>query len=154
MVDRVGETTSQWLPVPAKFEAGSPNLAGALGFAAAVGFVQEHCTDAAGAHVRALRERALAGLEASSNVRIYGPRESCETAGIVSFNINGIHPHDVAQIAAERNVAVRAGHHCCQPLMARLGQPATVRASFAPYNQVGDIDALLDSVDAARQFFG
>jgi cysteine desulfurase/selenocysteine lyase len=74
-------------------------------------------------------------------------------AGIVSFNLDGIHPHDVAQMAAEHNVALRAGHHCCQPLMSRLGQAATVRASFAPYNLPEDVDALLDSVKAARKVF-
>lgn len=154
MVDMVGDTHSQWMLAPAKFEAGSPNLAGALGFAAAAEFVQSECMGAAEDHVMELVGMTLAGLSELNGVRIYGPGNGSERAGIVSFNLEGVHPHDVAQVAAEHEVALRAGHHCCQPLMAHLGEAATVRASFAPYNVATDVEALLASVKAAQTMFG
>ena len=154
MVDLVGNIHSQWMPAPAKFEGGSPNLAGALGFAAAAEFAETECMGAAEDHVTNLVDMTLAGLDALEGVQIYGPHDASERAGIVSFNLEGIHPHDVAQVAAEHDVALRAGHHCCQPLMSVLGEPATVRASFTPYNLPADVEALLTSVKAAQTMFG
>lgn len=153
MVEEVGEHESTWLPAPAKFEAGSPNLAGAAGFLAAVGFVREHMTDSAARHATRLAGVAAEGLRAIDKAACYGPPVESRRSGIVSFNIDGVHPHDVAQVAAEHHVAVRAGHHCCQPLMQRLGVPATVRASLAPYNTTDDVEALLDAVKAAKRMF-
>lgn len=153
MVEEVGDTESTWLPAPAKLEAGSPNLAGAAGFAAAAGFVREHMLGAAERHVLGLAGTAAEGLRALDKVTCYGPPPESRRSGIVSFNIDGVHPHDVAQVAGEHGVAVRAGHHCCQPLMRRLDVPATVRASFAPYNTASDVDALLEAVKTARRMF-
>lgn len=153
MVDVVGELESQWMPAPAKFEAGSPNLAGAVGFAAAADFVREELFSGAEQHLAGLVETSILGLRELSDVTVYGPLNASERSGIISFNIAGVHPHDVAQVAAEHNVAVRAGHHCCQPLMHRLGESATVRASFAPYNLPSDVEALLTSVKAAQETF-
>jgi cysteine desulfurase / selenocysteine lyase len=153
MVEEVGETESTWLPPPARFEAGSPNLAGAAGFAAAVSFIRDHLSAQAERHVIRLANTAAEGLRAIAKVTCYGPPAASRGSGIVSFNIDGVHPHDVAQVAAEHGVAVRAGHHCCQPLMQRLGVPATVRASFAPYNTDDDVDALIDAVRAAKRMF-
>lgn len=153
MVEEVGDTESTWLPAPAKLEAGSPNLAGAAGFAAAAGFVREHMLGAAERHMLRLAGTAAEGLRALDKVTCYGPSPELRHSGIVSFNIDGVHPHDVAQVAGEHGVAVRAGHHCCQPLMRRLEVPATVRASFAPYNTAADVDALLEAVKAARRMF-
>lgn len=153
MVEEVGDTESTWLPGPAKFEAGSPNLAGAAGFAAAVAFVRDHMPAAAERHVTRLAGTAAEGLRAIAGVTCYGPPAESRHSGIVAFNIDGVHPHDVAQVAAEHGVAVRAGHHCCQPLMQRLGVPATVRASFAPYNTADDTDALIGAVREAKRMF-
>lgn len=153
MVEEVGHTESTWLPGPAKFEAGSPNLAGAAGFAAAVSFVREHMLGTAERHVARLAGTAAEGLRAIEGVTCYGPSPESRRSGIVSFNVDGVHPHDVAQIAAEHGVALRAGHHCCQPLMRRLSVPATVRASFAPYNTAGDVGALVDAIRDAKRTF-
>jgi cysteine desulfurase/selenocysteine lyase len=153
MVEEVGETASTWLPAPAKFEAGSPNLAGGAGFAAAVDFVRRHMLGPAARHAIDLAAAAGRELDALPGVVTYGPPPERRGSGIVSFNVEGIHPHDVAQIAGERGVAVRAGHHCCQPLMQRLGVPATVRASFAPYNNGADVDALIGAVREAIRVF-
>lgn len=153
MVEEVGETESTWLPAPGKFEAGSPNLAGAAGFSAAVAFVQDQMLGRAERHVVSLAGTAAEGLRAMAKVSCYGPPAESRRSGIVSFNIDGVHPHDVAQVAAEHGVALRAGHHCCQPLMQRLGVPATVRASFAPYNTLDDVEALTEAVKAAKRMF-
>ncbi|MDZ7842116.1 MAG: cysteine desulfurase [Gammaproteobacteria bacterium] len=153
MVEEVGESESTWLPAPARFEAGTPNLAGAAGFAAAVAFIREHLPANAGQHVNRLAGSAAEGLRAMDRVTCYGPPVEARRSGIVSFNIDGVHPHDVAQVAAEQGVALRAGHHCCQPLMQRLGVPATVRASFAPYNTADDVDALIAATRNAKRIF-
>jgi cysteine desulfurase/selenocysteine lyase len=153
MVEEVGDTESTWLPAPARFEAGSPDLAGAAGFAAAARFIDEHLPERAQRHAIRLAGSAAEGLRAISRVTCYGPPAESRASGIVSFNIDGVHPHDVAQTAAEHGVALRAGHHCCQPLMRRLGVPATVRASFAPYNTAADVDALFEAVRAAKRIF-
>lgn len=153
MVDRVSETDGEWAPYPAKFEAGSPNLAGALGFAAAAGYLDAIGMERIHSHIQQLTEQALAALAALPDVEVYGPPDAERHAGIVSFNLAGVHPHDLAQLAGERGVALRAGHHCCQPLMEHLGVAATARASFALYNDSHDIEALVAVVEAARQVF-
>lgn len=151
MVDEVGESQSTWAPAPARFEAGSPDAAGAAGFAAAADYVDAIDRGALGAHVRALADRAMRCLSEISGVEIYGPSQEGQRAGIVSFNVKGLHPHDVAQVAGEEGVALRAGHHCCQPLMKHLGISGTVRASFAVYNDHSDIEALCAAVRRARR---
>ncbi len=153
MVDSVGERDSSWAPYPSKFEGGSQNLADALGFAAAVHWLGNIGMAAMYSHTSRLTRYALDTLSRMPGVEIYGPRDVHERGGIVSFNLAGVHPHDVAQIAAERGVAIRAGHHCCQPLMQYLGMTATARASFAPYNDKNDIDALADAIVAAQAMF-
>lgn len=151
MVDEVGESRSRWAPSPGKFEAGSPNLAGAVGFAAAVDYLVGVGMERVHAHVQNLTQQALHALTSISGVEIYGSRDAIACAGIVAFNLTGIHPHDVAQLLAERGVAIRAGHHCCQPLMRHLGVPATARASFALYNRPADVHAFMEAVQWARQ---
>lgn len=152
MVEEVGDSDSTWLPAPARFEAGSPNLAGAVGFAAAADFTREWMLAGAG-HVTALAAEAAAALRRMPGITCYGPPPQAQASGIVSFNVDDVHPHDVAQVAGERGVALRAGHHCCQPLMQRLGVPATVRASFAPYNDRADVAAMLEAVEEAQRLF-
>lgn len=153
MVDSVNENDSIWMSYPAKFEAGSQNLADALGFAAAVNWLNENGMAVMHDHVTGLTQYALDSLSKLNNVEIYGPRNAEQRAGIVSFNLTDVHPHDVGQIAGERGVAIRAGHHCCQPLMQHLGVAATARASFAPYNSHNDIDALVEAINEAQSMF-
>ena len=153
MVDFVTEKESHWLPYPAKFEAGSQNLADAIGFAAAVDYINSIDLETGHKHVMKLTRYAMDALSNITGVKIYGPPTSDRRAGTISFNLTDVHPHDVAQVAGERGVAIRAGHHCCQPLMQHLGVAAMVRASFAPYNNHADVDALVDAVLAAQAVF-
>jgi len=154
MVDRVEERGAVWAPYPAKFEAGSPNLAGAVGFAAAAEYLAEVGIKRVHRYLQQLTQHALNALRTVPGVQIYGPRRSEQRAGIVSFTLSGVHAHDVAHVAGELGVAIRAGHHCCQPLMEHLGVASTARASFALYNRIEDVDALIDAVNAARKMFG
>lgn len=155
MVDDVGDATSTWASVPARFEAGSPNLAGAVGFAAAVEFLTGRVGMArAYSHTQSLTEYLFESLRQLPGVTVYGPADGHRRSGIVAFNVAGIHAHDVAQTAGENGVAIRAGHHCCLPLHRHLGVPATARASVALYNTRADVDALVDAIGQARKVFG
>ncbi len=151
MVDEVGDFESSWARYPGKFEAGSPNLAGAIGFAAAAQYLSQIGMDRIRVHVQTLTEQALNAMRHIPGLTIYGPTEASGRAGILAFNLAGIHAHDVAQLVAERGVAIRAGHHCCQPLMGHLGVAATVRASFALYNRPEDVEALIEALEWTRQ---
>jgi len=153
MVDRVGDSASSWMSYPAKFEAGSPNLADAAGFAAAAEYIDKLGLEKIHAYTSELAHTAMRKLSRLDGLEIYGPEAPGRRGGIVSFNVAGVHAHDVGQIAGEMGVAIRAGHHCCQPLMHHLGVAATVRASFAPYNVPEDIDALVEAVSAAQLIF-
>ncbi|GAA0415604.1 cysteine desulfurase [Cocleimonas flava] len=153
MVDEVGDYESSWASLPSKLEAGSPNLAGAIGFASAVDYIESIGLQTIESIVSELTEKALFALSNINGIKIYGPLDSERREGIISFNLDGIHPHDIAQIAGESNVAIRSGHHCCQPLMRRLGEVATVRASFAPYNIEEEINALLEVIETAQSIF-
>lgn len=153
MVDWVGERHSHWAELPARLEAGSPNLAGALGFAAAADFLQQFEPQPLRSRVSALVEQAVDRLQAMPGVHCYTPELSRRGSGILSFNVDGVHPHDVGQIAGEMGVAIRAGHHCCQPLMQALGVAATARVSVAPYNSEADIVALIAAVHEAQRLF-
>lgn len=153
MVDDVAERDSRWASYPAKFEAGSQNLADALGFAAAVNYLETIGMTAVHKHASKLSQYALDAMQRLNGIEVYGPQDANERGGIVSFNLANVHPHDVGQIAGERGVAIRAGHHCCQPLMQYLGVAATARASFAPYNSHDDVDALVDAILAAQAMF-
>jgi cysteine desulfurase / selenocysteine lyase len=137
--------------VPYKFEAGTPNIAGVLGLATAIEYLASVGIDRVAAHEHELLAHGTQALSEIAGVRLTGtaPRK----AGILSFVIDGIHPHDIGTILDRRGVAIRAGHHCCQPLMARLGVPATARASLALYNTRGEIDTLAASLRSAREVF-
>ncbi|MDH3388672.1 MAG: SufS family cysteine desulfurase [Gammaproteobacteria bacterium] len=154
MVDEVGIDHSSWAEIPARFEAGSPNLAGAVGLATAVDYLSTIGLKAIEQRVRDLTDYAYQTLEAFDEVLLYGPETGNERGGILSFNIEGIHPHDVAQVAGEQGVAIRAGHHCCQPLMQRLGVSSTARASLNFYNNEQDISALADVINETVKLFG
>jgi cysteine desulfurase / selenocysteine lyase len=136
---------------PARFEAGTPHIAGAIGLAAALDWLGGVGLPAVAAHERALLREAEAALREVPGFQLVGaPRER---AGVLSFLLGDIHPHDLATIVDRHGVAIRAGHHCAQPLMRRLGVPATARASFAAYNTSQDVAALVRALHAAREVF-
>lgn len=151
MIDRVTFAKTTYAPPPGRFEAGTPHIVGALGLAAAIDYVEGLGLAAIHAHETALVRDARAALSSLNSVRLFGPDDS---AGIVSFAVEGVHPHDVGTILDEGRVAIRAGHHCAQPLMEALGVDATARASFAVYNGPQDIEALVKGVERVTRIFG
>jgi cysteine desulfurase/selenocysteine lyase len=153
MISRVERDSSTWTDLPGKFEAGTANIAEAIGLGAAVDYLAAIGMDRVRAHEHELTARALDGLAGIEGVTILGPREADGRGGVVAFTVDGMHPHDVADLLNRDNVCVRAGHHCAQPLMRRLGVSATARASFGPYNTASDVDALVRSLSRARDVF-
>ncbi len=151
MIDRVSFAGTTYAPPPQRFEAGTPAIIEAIGFGAAADYVRAIGLDAIHAHETALVAELRAALRARNDVTLFGPEES---AGIVSFALDGVHPHDLGTILDEEGVAIRAGHHCAQPLMEHLGVPATARASFGLYSDQGDIAALLRGIERTRRIFG
>ena len=151
MIDKVTfEQTTYALP-PQRFEAGTPHIVGAIGLHAAVDWVQGIGADALHAHESALVAKCRSALASTGGVTLYGPEES---AGIVGFNVDGVHPHDVGTILDDAGVAIRAGHHCAQPLMELLGVAATCRASFAAHSDSSDIEALVRGLEQVKRIFG
>lgn len=153
MIATVDDERSTWAELPHKFEAGTAPMAEAVGFAAALDYLDGVGLESIAAHERELTERALGLLGERSWVTLYGPPPE-RRAGIVSFDVAGVHPHDVAQILDFEGVAIRAGHHCCQPLMRRLGVLATNRASFYLYTLPSDVDRLVAAVGLAKERLG
>jgi cysteine desulfurase / selenocysteine lyase len=154
MITRVTLDGSAWNEVPWKFEAGTPAIAEAAGLAAAIGYLDALGMPNVRAHERFLFERAWGALKDTRGVTLFGPDDPDQHAGVISFVVDGIHPHDVATVFDAEGVAVRAGHHCAQPVMARYDVPATTRASFYVYNDVDDVDRLVDAIRAAQALFG
>ena len=154
MIEWVELESSTWAPLPNKFEAGTPNIAGAVGMGAAVDFLSGVGREAILAHERALLAYALERMREIPDLTVYGPRELEERSGVVSFTLADVHPHDLATILDSRGVAVRAGHHGAQPLMKRLGVGSTARASFYLYNTRDDVDRLVEGLHRARALFG
>ncbi|HEY7959367.1 MAG TPA: cysteine desulfurase [Sphingomicrobium sp.] len=150
MIDKVTFEETTFLDPPARFEAGTPHIVGAVGLHAAVNWVEQLSLDAIHAHECALAAETRDALRSIPSVTIYGPEDS---AGIVSFNIDGVHPHDTATILDDAGVAVRAGHHCAQPLMRWLGIEATARASFAAHSDSSDIAALVKGIEQVKRVF-
>ena len=150
MIDRVTFARTTYAPPPQRFEAGTPAIVEAIGFAAACDYVAGIGIDAIERHEAALVQRLRDALRPMNDVTLFGPEDS---AGIVSFALGGVHPHDLGTILDEENVAIRAGHHCAQPLMEHLGVPATARASFGLYSDESDIDALVRGIERARRIF-
>ena len=151
MIDKVTFAGTTWAPAPQRFEAGTPNIVGALGLHAAIDYVDAIGLPVIHAHETALVAAARAALSAINSVRLYGPADS---AGIVSFSIEGVHPHDIGTILDEGGVAIRAGHHCAQPLMDHLDIPATARASFGIHNDEADVAALARGIERVTRIFG
>jgi cysteine desulfurase/selenocysteine lyase len=154
MIDFVELESSTYAPIPAKFEAGTPNVAGAVGLGAAAEYLAGIGRDAILAHERHLIAYAVERLAEIPDLAILGPRNLEERSGVVSFTLADIHPHDLATILDSEGVAIRAGHHCCQPLMKCLGVGSTARASFYLYNTTDEVDALVDALHKARGLFG
>jgi cysteine desulfurase / selenocysteine lyase len=154
MIDYVGLDYSTWAKVPHKFEAGTPNVGGAIGMAAAVEFLESIGRDAIRTHERQLTEYGLDRLAQVPDLVLFGPRNADERIAVFSFDLLGVHPHDIATVLDAEGVAIRAGHHCCQPLMRTLGVPATTRASCYVYNTTADLDRLADALGRARDIFG
>ncbi len=152
MIEFVRDDHSTWNVLPHKFEAGTPNVADAVGLAAACEYLDGIGMDDVLAHERALVRLATSRLEQMDGVKVYGPSPA-ERSGVVSFTLSDIHPHDLATILDQEGVCIRAGHHCAQPLMRRLGVAATARASFYVYSDEGDVDALIRALERAREIF-
>jgi cysteine desulfurase/selenocysteine lyase len=153
MIRRVRRDRITWADVPAKFEAGTPPIGEAIGYAAAIEWLEAIGLDAAHAHEAELGAYALERLAEVPGLRTFGPPPSADRVGIVSFDLGGVHPHDVSQILDRHAICVRAGHHCAQVLMERLGVPATTRASLAVYNTSAEVDRLTEALHDVRRVF-
>jgi cysteine desulfurase/selenocysteine lyase len=151
MIETVSFEKTTYAPPPQRFEAGTPHITGVMGLAAAIDYVDGIGLAAISAHETALVTAAREALGRINSVRLFGPADS---AGILSFAIEGVHPHDIGTILDESGVAIRAGHHCAQPLMALLGVPATARASFGIYNDLDDVARLAAGVERVTRIFG
>jgi cysteine desulfurase / selenocysteine lyase len=150
MIDRVSFAGTTYAPAPGRFEAGTPMITEVIALHAAIDYTDTIGMEAIFAHEAALVRHTREALRAVNSVTLYGPENS---AGIVSFSMQGVHPHDIGTILDEENVAIRAGHHCCQPLMEYLGVPATARASFGIYNDESDVTALVRGLERVSRIF-
>jgi cysteine desulfurase/selenocysteine lyase len=155
MIKRVERDRSTWADLPAKFEAGTSPIAQGVGLGVAIDYLGEIGMERVRAHERDLTAYALERLPEVPGLEIFGGADPDRRGGVVSFALEGVHPHDIAEVCDRHAVCIRAGHHCAQPLMARLGVTATARASFHVYNRRADVDALVDALtDAHRVFHG
>lgn len=153
MIDFVDLYDSTWKELPWKFEGGTPIIAGAVGLAAAIDFLEEIGLENIEAHEHNLAAYALDKMSSIEGIRIFGPMDPAKRAGLVTFNLADVHPHDVATVLDAEGIAVRAGHHCAQPLMKWLKQSATARASFYLYNTENDIDKLVEGLVKTKEYF-
>src|SRR3954464_3105380 len=153
MIAPGGEQESTWSELPWKYEAGTSNIAEAWGLGAAVDYLKAIGMDTVRAHEVELTAYALERLPEVPGLTIFGPTDLDKRGGTISFAVEGLHPHDVAELLGRENVCIRAGHHCAQPLMRHLGVPATARASFHVYNNRRDVDKLVDALHKARKVF-
>jgi cysteine desulfurase / selenocysteine lyase len=151
MIDRVTFEKTTYAPAPSRFEAGTPMIVEVIGLHAAIDYVDAIGPETIFAHESALAAQTREALRAINSITLYGPEKS---AGIVSFSMEGVHPHDIGTILDEEGVAIRAGHHCAQPLMEHLGVPATARASFGIYNDENDVAALMRGIERVQRIFG
>jgi cysteine desulfurase/selenocysteine lyase len=152
MIDFVELYDSTWKDIPYRFEGGTPVIAGAVGLGAAIDFLESVGLDEIERHERRLAAYAYERLSTIEGLQMYGPKEN--RVGLITFNLDDVHPHDVATVLDSKGIAIRAGHHCCQPLMRWLNVSATARASFYLYNTESDIDHLTDALIQTKEFFG
>jgi cysteine desulfurase/selenocysteine lyase len=153
MIREVHLGWARWNDLPWKFEAGTPNIMGAIGFGAAVDYLEGLDMHRVREHEKALTAYALERLAGIEGLRVHGPTDVSQRAGVVSFVLEGVHPHDIASILDSEGIAVRAGHHCAQPLMDRLDVPATTRASFYLYNTAEEADRLAEALKRVKEVF-
>ncbi|PIC66627.1 cysteine desulfurase [Sporosarcina sp. P21c] len=153
MIDFVGLYESTWKELPWKFEGGTPIIAGAIGLGAAIDFLEEIGLDAIEQHEHELAGYAMDKMSEIDGLTIYGPRDPDQRAGLVTFNLDDVHPHDVATVLDMNGIAVRAGHHCAQPLMKWLEVSSTARASFYLYNTTDDVDRLVEGLRTTKEYF-
>ena len=153
MIDFVYEQSATWKELPWKFEAGTPNMAGAIGLAAAIDYLEAIGMDAIEHHEQELIAYVFPKLQAIEGLKIYGSQDLAKRSGVISFNLGNLHPHDLATALDYEGVAVRAGHHCAQPLIQYLEVPATARASFYLYNTKEDCDKLVEALIKTKEFF-
>ncbi|MEY8344349.1 cysteine desulfurase [Niallia circulans] len=153
MIDFVGLYESTWKELPWKFEAGTPIIAGAIGLGAAIDFLEEIGLENITEHEHKLAAYAMEKLSSINGLTIYGPHNANNRAGVITFNIEDVHPHDVATVLDAEGIAVRAGHHCAQPLMKWLNVSATARASFYLYNSEEDVDKLVEGIGKTKEYF-
>ena len=153
MIDFVYEQEATWKELPWKFEAGTPNIAGAIGLAVAIDYLDKIGMETVHQYEQELIAYAFPKLQAVEGLTIYGSEDLTQRSGVISFNLAGLHPHDVATALDYEGVAVRAGHHCAQPLLSYLGVAATVRASFYLYNTKADCDKLVEALQKTKEFF-
>ena len=151
MIDRVTFEKATYAPAPTRFEAGTPAIIEAIGLHAAIDYVEAIGLESIHAHEAEMVRQTRAALRSINSITLYGPENA---AGIVSFSMEGVHPHDIGTILDEEGVAIRAGHHCAQPLMEHLGVPATARASFGIYNDESDVAALVRGLERVKRIFG
>ncbi|HBL4745053.1 TPA: cysteine desulfurase [Listeria monocytogenes] len=154
MIDFVELYDSTWKELPWKFEAGTPIIGGAIALGAAIDYLAEVGLENIQAHEQALASYAIEEMSKIEGITIYGPKDASKRCGLVTFNLEGAHPHDIATILDEDGVAIRAGHHCTQPLMKWLDVSSTARASFYIYNTKEEIDALIDGLKLTKEYFG
>ncbi len=153
MIKRVRLESSTWNDVPWKYEAGTPNIADVCAFGAALDYLNELGMEQVRAHETALVRETLRRLGETPDVTVYGPEQAEARGGVVAFNVADIHPHDLGTVLDRHGVAIRAGHHCAQPLMARLDVVATARASFYVYNTIEELDTLIEGIEATKRLF-
>ena len=154
MIKRVTYEASTYADLPHKFEAGTPNIADVIAFAPAIDYLETLGMDAVREHEVDITQYAIDQLSAVEGVTVFGPTDAAEKGGAVTFNYGDLHPHDLSQVLDQEGIAIRAGHHCAQPLMRELGVVATARASFYIYNRRDEVDALVDALGAADRIFG
>jgi cysteine desulfurase / selenocysteine lyase len=153
MVDSVTMESATWISAPRKFEAGVPNMAQAVGLSAAVDYLNNVGMDNVAKHEHELTKNLLAGLASISGVDVIGPLDLKDRGGVVSFTVDGVHPHDVGQVLDQYGIAVRTGHHCAWPLMRKLNLVGTTRASFHIYNNIDDINQLISGIEKVKSYF-
>ena len=153
MIDFVYDQESTWNELPWKFEAGTPNIAGAIGLAAAIDYLEEIGMENIHQHEQEIVAYLLPKMQEMEGVTVYGPSDPAQHSGVISFTIDGIHPHDIATALDMEGFAVRAGHHCAQPLMRWLDVPATCRASFYIYNTLQEAEQFLEALEKVKEFF-
>jgi len=153
MIQEVAIDRSTFADIPYRFEAGTLDIAGIISLGVAVDYLEKLGMEAIRNHEKKLTRYCLDQMEKIEGITLYGPKNAEEKGGIIAFNIERIHPHDIAQVLGDRNICIRAGHHCAMPLHTRLGVSATCRVSFGIYNETEDVDILVKGIQKVKKIF-